>query len=211
MTRFNSDALWSDLPIAVVDIETTGVDVRIDRIVEIGILTVRGGVVEDRWAQLVSPGVPIPLAAAQVHGVTPPMVEKSPSFGELVGEITRRLEGRLTVAHNGLRFDRPLLAAEMVRAGRSKLEQPMLDPMVWAHAQVPADHGAPQGLQALCRALNIGTSTGRGTLRDCDAVFDLTRSLAHLVPDRLGDLLDAQARWAMRIQQWLGERRKERG
>ena len=211
MLEFDLHRTWYELPMAVVDIETTGLDVCTARIVEICILTRSGGTVADRWTQLVNPGCHVPMAAAAMHGINNAAVEDKPGLGELGQEICQRLEGRVMLAFYGLRFVRPILEAELNRVDVTLTTLPVLDPMVWAHARLPADHGAPQGLGVLCQSMGIKVPPDHGVLQDSEALLQLAHRLAPLVPDQLGELLDAQARWASDLDQWMDDRRREHG
>ena len=58
--EFAQDTAWHDIPIALLDVETTGRDASVDRVVEIGIVVARHGAVTSRYNWLLNPGVPIP-------------------------------------------------------------------------------------------------------------------------------------------------------
>ncbi len=107
-----------DSPLAFVDVETTGGDVRFSRVTEIAIVAARGATFEEEWSTLVNPGCPIPPHITALTGIDDAMVEDAPSFADVAGEVARRLEGRLFVAHN-VSFDRSFVRSELDRAGRS--------------------------------------------------------------------------------------------
>ncbi|MGA1083561.1 MAG: PolC-type DNA polymerase III, partial [Burkholderiaceae bacterium] len=88
-----------DLPLAFVDLETSGSTPTKDRITEIGIVTVDGEQVE-RWSSLVNPHQTIPSFIENLTGISNDMVAQAPSFDELAPEVRRRLQGRVFVAHN---------------------------------------------------------------------------------------------------------------
>src|SRR5437899_2243611 len=97
---FDGEASWVDLPIALIDIEATGLDSAADRIVEIGIVIGRGGEVIERRSWLINPGIPISEEARAVHGITDEMVSDKPSFAALAGEIAAALSGVVPAAYN---------------------------------------------------------------------------------------------------------------
>ena len=103
-------------PICFFDLETTGVDITKDRIVEIAVLKVfpQGHQESHRW--LVNPEQPIPPQASAVHGITDEMVAEAPTFKKLAGEISRLIANSDLAGYNSNRFDIPLLAEEMLRA-----------------------------------------------------------------------------------------------
>ena len=100
--------------IAVVDTETTGVYDR-DRVVEIAIVTMSlDGQVIDIWESLIQPERDV--GPTHIHGITASMLAKAPVFGDLVGDISTRLQGACLAAHN-LPFDERLLRGEFSRLG----------------------------------------------------------------------------------------------
>ncbi|KOG52519.1 DNA polymerase III subunit epsilon [Streptomyces griseoflavus] len=98
---------------AVVDVETTGL-ARDDRIVSAAVYRLdTHGEVEDHWYTLVNPQRdPGPV---WIHGLTSDMLSTAPLFPEIVPELSRRLEGRVLVAHNAM-FDWSMIAREYARA-----------------------------------------------------------------------------------------------
>lgn len=103
-------------PLAFVDLETTGATAAVDRITEIGIVTVDADGRVDEWQQLVNPGQPISPFIEQLTGISNAMVATAPPFAAVAGETLARLQGRLFVAHNA-RFDHGFLKHEFKRAG----------------------------------------------------------------------------------------------
>ena len=101
---------------AVIDVETTGLSPKLERVVQIGVVTTdpEGNVV-DRWGTFVNPDRPI--AATEIHGISDDHVKGAPKFADLVDEIRERLEGYALVAHH-LQFDESFLIAEHLRLGR---------------------------------------------------------------------------------------------
>ncbi|MFY9779958.1 MAG: 3'-5' exonuclease [Candidatus Baltobacteraceae bacterium] len=89
---------------AVVDVETTGIDPRRDRVVEVACLRMRRGEIVERFCSLVDPGRPIPLEASMVHGIYDPDVRGAPALARLVPRLRALTRDALVVAHNA-RFD----------------------------------------------------------------------------------------------------------
>jgi len=102
-------------PLAFVDVETTGVDPRTDRITEVGVVTVDGARVEE-WSSVINPLKRRQERAAAPHEITDSMRDDAPRFKDIATDLARRLEGRLLVAHNA-RFDHGFLKTEFDRAG----------------------------------------------------------------------------------------------
>ena len=103
-------------PLAFVDLETTGATATHDRITEIGIVEVDADGSVREWQQLVNPGMRIPPFIEQLTGISDDMVADAPPFEAIAGEVMKRLEGRLFIAHNA-RFDYGFLKNEFKRLG----------------------------------------------------------------------------------------------
>ena len=106
-------------PLAVFDLETTGVSAVTDRIVEIAIVRLEPDGSRRTLNWRVNPGVPIPPGASAVHGITDADVADCPPFAELADAVTEALSGCDLGGFNCARFDVPLLRAEFARVGRS--------------------------------------------------------------------------------------------
>ena len=104
-------------PICFFDLETTGVHIATDRIVEISILKVfpNGNKQSHTWR--VNPTVPIPPETTAVHGITDDMVANEPVFKDLSKKVYELIKDSDLGGFNSNRFDIPLLAEELLRAG----------------------------------------------------------------------------------------------
>lgn len=102
---------------AVIDVETTGLNLSVDRIVDLAVLITddRAGI-KDRWSTLVNPERPI--GATHIHGLTDDDVSHAPFFSNLIPHLIRFIRGKIIVAHN-VAFDLSFLNAEFERAGFS--------------------------------------------------------------------------------------------
>ncbi len=103
-------------PICFFDLETTGIDITKDRIVEISILKVYPNGNKESKTWLVNPTIPISKAASDVHGITDERVAGEPTFKELAKQIHNMIKDSDLAGYNSDRFDIPLLAEEMLRA-----------------------------------------------------------------------------------------------
>lgn len=152
---------------AVLDFETTGLSPKVNRVVQIAIVTTGPeGEVVSRWSTLVNPDGP--MEATHIHGITNDDVRAAPKFKDVADELRERLSGLALSAHN-MRFDASFLEAEYLRLG-------------WAVPRVPAlctyeesvyflpDLGARK-LVDCCRVLGI--TPGRH-----DALSDATATSA---------------------------------
>ncbi|NPA46098.1 MAG: 3'-5' exonuclease [Chlorobi bacterium] len=113
MTKQN----FFDRPIAVFDLETTGIDTSKDRIVEISILRVETDGTETVYTRRVNPGMPIPAQATAVHGITDEDVKDAPRFEEIAAEVYALINDAYLAGFNSNRFDLPMLVEELLRAG----------------------------------------------------------------------------------------------
>ncbi|MCB0790539.1 MAG: 3'-5' exonuclease [Flavobacteriales bacterium] len=106
-------------PIAFFDLETTGVRIGADRIVQIGVVVLHADGSRTTWKSLVHPGIPIPPEATAIHRITDADVAGAPALDDLADELLERLAGCDLGGFNCLRFDVPMLAEELHRVGRS--------------------------------------------------------------------------------------------
>ena len=103
-------------PICFFDLETTGIEVAKDRIVEISIFKLYPNGNKESKTWLVNPTIPIPAATTAVHGITNEKVEGEPTFKELASQIHNMIKDSDLAGFNSDRFDIPLLAEELLRA-----------------------------------------------------------------------------------------------
>lgn len=104
-------------PIAFIDLETTGVNISNDRIVEIAIVRIAVDGTKTVKRKLVNPLMPIPKGASDVHGITDEMVKDAPSFKQIANEIKQFMENCDLGGYNSNRFDIPMLIEEFLRSG----------------------------------------------------------------------------------------------
>ena len=102
-------------PIAFFDLETTGINIAQDRIVEISILKIDPGGKEDNLTIRVNPTIPISPEATKIHGISDKDIEDAPKFSEVAKNLTHFLEGCDLAGYNSNKFDIPLLAEEFLR------------------------------------------------------------------------------------------------
>ena len=103
-------------PICFFDLETTGVNISKDRIVEISILKVFPDGKEESKTWRVNPEMPIPKEVTAIHGISDADVANEPTFKELAKDIHQMIKDSDLGGFNSNRFDIPLLAEEMLRA-----------------------------------------------------------------------------------------------
>jgi DNA polymerase-3 subunit epsilon len=104
-------------PIVFFDLETTGINIAKDRIVEISILKVFPNGNKESKTWLVNPEMKIPKESSDIHGITDERVINEPTFKELAQPVNEMLKGCDLAGFNSNRFDIPLLAEELLRVG----------------------------------------------------------------------------------------------
>lgn len=103
-------------PLAIFDLETTGTVPNVDRVVEIGIIKVYPNGRRTKFRALVNPGIPIPLGAYMVHGISDDDVKGKPKFRKIAAKVKRFLRDCDLAGFNSVKFDIPMLLSEFERA-----------------------------------------------------------------------------------------------
>ena len=203
--EFRSEQEWHDVPVALIDVETTGRDGASDRIVEVGIVVGRKGEVVARYNWLVNPGIPIPNEARTVHGIGDDDVKDAPRFEAIAHEIAAALAGCVPAAYNAA-FDKAFLAAEFGRIGSAATESgsprisalrrdiEWLDPLVWAR-EVQREEKS-RALGEVASRLGIRLENAHRASDDAEAALLVFYALANdtRVPRSYGALVQEQRR-----------------
>ena len=103
-------------PLVFFDLETTGINIVSDRIVEISYLKIYPDGREESKTRRINPEIPIPPQATAIHGITDEDVKDSPAFKSIAKSLAAQIEGCDLAGYNSNRFDIPLLAEEFLRA-----------------------------------------------------------------------------------------------
>lgn len=199
--ELDASSPWVDQPIAFIDVETTGRDPTADRIIELGIVIGRGGMIVDRFGWLIHPGRPIPPESSAIHGITDADVEGKPSFAELAHEIVGCLRAAVPAAYNAS-FDRSFLLAELERAGVRPAEPPpamrrevdWIDPLTFAREVYKAEES--RALGEMAARLGISLENAHRATDDAAAALQVLYALAKdpRVPRVYGSLIQEQRR-----------------
>ncbi len=133
-------------PLAVLDLETTGLRPDQDRIVEIAILRVDPDGKEIRYSQRINPQISIPPEATAVHGIGDADVRHEPAFGQVAPDVAQLLKGCDLAGFNVSSYDLRLLQREFERAGLefSIVGRAIVDAKQIYHAR------EPRNLEAAC-------------------------------------------------------------
>ncbi|MBX3239565.1 MAG: 3'-5' exonuclease [Chitinophagaceae bacterium] len=131
-------------PLAFIDLETTGVNLATDRIVEIAIVKQMPDGTSIVKRKLINPQMPIPRASSDIHGITDEMIKDAPSFKQVANEVKQFLDNCDLAGYNSSRFDFPLLAEEFLRAGLNFdiTDRNLLDVQKVYHMMEPRTLGA---------------------------------------------------------------------
>jgi DNA polymerase III subunit epsilon len=204
---FEPGAQWVDVPLAVIDFETTGRDAAEDRVVEVGVVGFDRGVVTFREGLLVDPERPISADATNVHGITDDEVLGAPKFREILPRLLELLEGRLPVAYNA-EFDRGFLHAEARRALDGALPQGVpafdeatvwVDPLVWARELL--DELKKKSLGEVAAHLDVPLENAHRATGDAEATGNVLMRLAPKMPSTYSELIRLQQRFAAMQEQ----------
>jgi DNA polymerase III epsilon subunit-like protein len=155
--------------VVIVDTETTGLS-STARLVEIGALHVRAGVVVDRFQTLVDPEESIPKMVVRVHGITDAMVKGAPPAGDAIRAWLRFAAGRPVLAHNAS-FDHRIIAQECRRTGVGAAGVWFWCTKRFAKAAFPKAPG--YGLAVLSQWLKLPSPPAHRALADCATTHGL--------------------------------------
>jgi DNA polymerase-3 subunit epsilon len=162
-----------DGELACVDLETTGGNAHYNRVIEVGIVLMRGGEVIEEWSSLVNPGTRIPGNIEQFTGISNDMVADAPEFSAIRDEVLARLSGRLFVAHNA-RFDYGFLRSEFRRLG-VRFRSPVLCTVKLSRRTDP--HARGHSLDAVMERHGLSCSARHRALGDARVLAGLLASL----------------------------------
>jgi DNA polymerase-3 subunit epsilon len=119
-------------PLVFFDLETTGVRVDTDRIVEIALVKINIDGARSEKYSLINPQIPIPVETSRIHGITDERVKNAPTFKSYAPELFAFLEGCDLAGYNLISFDLPLLQKEFERVemNLSSDGRSVIDPFV---------------------------------------------------------------------------------
>jgi DNA polymerase III subunit epsilon len=214
--EFAQETPWHDIPIALIDVETTGRDASVDRVVEVGIVIARHGLVTARYNWLLNPGIPIPAEVSAIHGIKDEDVKDSPRFEAIAHEVAAALSGSLPAAYNAA-FDRAFIVSEFGRcapaapavraedaSGSAPSAPPALrkdvewvDPLVWAREIQQAEKS--RALGDVAARLGVKLENAHRAADDAEAAVLVLYSLAKSgkIPLAYGALVQEQRRLAL--------------
>jgi len=184
-------SLWIEMPIASLDTETTGLDMKTARVIEIGIACYVNGKQENTYSQLVDPQEPIPPKITEITKITSDDLKGKPVFADIADDVMKCLENRIFLAYNAP-YDLGMLRAEFKRLNRPFPELKVLDPLVLAR-EVLSLKGYKLG--AVAKYLKIDMERAHRALDDAAAAAEIMYKIGHLLPSDLNELLNVQEQW----------------
>jgi DNA polymerase-3 subunit epsilon len=173
-----------DRPLAIFDIEATGISPRADRIIELAILRIQPDQSETLRTWLLNPTIPIPVETTAIHGITDDVVRNCPTFAQVADEILAFLGNSDLSGFNILRFDVPMLSEEFLRAGRTfdADNRRILDAQRIFHLREPRDLSA--ALTFYCGKAHTEAHGAEGDVRATrDVLLGQFRKYADLPKD----------------------------
>lgn len=190
-----------DRPLVITDTETTGIDSRRNRIIEIAATRIKDGEEPVSFEQLIDPGISIPYRITRLTGITTAMVFGQPAAEDVIPSFSRFLGGGILVAHN-LAFDRGFLNAERDRLGYGPLENQTLCTLRLARRLLPGLRS--KSLGSLAKFFRIASHGRHRALRDVEITTTVLKRLIAIAADdhevtSLDELLDMQTRTYARI------------
>jgi len=102
-------------PFAVFDLETTGINVTQDRIVEIAIIKLMPDGTEEEYYKRVHPTIAIPKESSEIHGIWDEDIKDAPTFAQIADEVAAFIHDADLAGYNSNKFDIPVLAEEFLR------------------------------------------------------------------------------------------------
>ncbi len=171
----------------VIDLETTGINLGSDRIVEIAIVRIAPDGQKQVKRKLINPEMPIPAAATEVHGISDEMVASAPTFKQVANEVRQFIEGCDLGGYNSNRFDIPLLMEEFLRAqvDFDMKNRKLLDVQNIFHKMEPRTLGA--AYRFYCKKTLEGAHSAEV---DATATYEILEAQIEKYPD-LGNTVDA--------------------
>jgi DNA polymerase III subunit epsilon len=195
---------WKDLPLVVLDVETTGFDPEQDRIIEIALIRFEGGEVIETYGQLINPEREVPAEVVKLTGIKSEELVDQPLFADVAKTIWDKLQGVGIVAYN-LSFDRGFIRKELERVGLAWPDDaPTLDPLIFARQFFK--NSPRKNLGTVSKLLGIPLEEAHRATHDATVTGHILYAFESRLPAGLQDLLTLQTQWeaaqASETQHW---------
>jgi DNA polymerase-3 subunit alpha (Gram-positive type) len=173
----------------VFDLETTGLNSRNDRIIEIGAVKVEEGRITDRFSEFVNPERPIPYKIEHLTSISDDTVKDAPTIDVILPKFLQFCEGCVLVAHNA-DFDTGFVAANMERLGLGHFDTAYVDTVGLARYLLPHLHRFR--LDTVAKELDVSLENHHRAVDDAGATADIFVRMIEMLAKRgittLGDL-----------------------
>ncbi len=192
-------------PLVCFDLETTGVSIDRDRIVEIGLVRVETDGTRRDYRTLINPEMPIPPAASAVHGIHDADVRDAPVLAAVAREIIDLFEGADLAGFNSINFDTPLLENELRRVGAdfSLADRRHLDAMRIFHRMEPRTLVA--AYQKYC---GKDLTEAHAALADVEATLEVLDAMVECYDELSGDVSELHKLSNPNEGKWVDRSRK---
>jgi DNA polymerase-3 subunit epsilon len=172
-------------PLVFFDLETTGINIAADRIVELSYLKIELNGNEITKTMLINPTIPIPPETTAIHGITDEDVKDAPTFLSIAKNLAREIEGCDLAGYNSNKFDIPLLAEEFLRADVDidMTKRKFIDVQVIFHKMEQRTLGA--ALKFYC---DRDLENAHSAEADTRATYDILKAQLDRYPSLLNDM-----------------------
>lgn len=179
---------------AILDIETTGLDIQNSSIIEVGVIIVEGKTIRNKYSSFVAYKGEIPETVKRLTGITEDMLRNAPPIQVVVQELRTFIGKRPVVSHNGFSFDFPIVEREGMKF------EAKYDSMEFAFFVIPI-HPEGHSMAALAEYFEMSTIQHRA-LADCEAEFVVIQKLQEKYGKRQPDKREALKGLAERTGWW---------
>lgn len=172
-------------PLIFFDLETTGINISKDKIVEISLLKVYPNGKEEVKTRRINPEMPIPATSTAIHGISDEDVKDCPTFKQVAKSLVEILEGCDLAGFNSSRFDVPMLSEEFLRAGVDfdMSKRKFVDVQIIFHRK------EPRTLEAAYKYYcNKDLENAHSAEADTRATYEVFRSQLVKYPDLVNDI-----------------------
>ncbi len=164
----------------VFDIESTGLSVNDDKIIEIGAVKICNGKIIDRFSTFVNPGIPIPYRIEQLTGINDSMVSDAPAIENILSSFIEFCNGCAVVAHNAS-FDTGMILRDCKNIG-IEWNPTIIDTVTLSHLLLP--HLAKYKLDYLAKALDISLDNHHRAVDDAECTACIFLKLCKMLNDK---------------------------
>jgi DNA polymerase III subunit epsilon len=192
---------WRDLPMVILDTETTGLDPASDdfHVIQFAAILVIGDKVFETLNIFINPGMSIPEKVVSITGITDEQVANAPPFEDVADQIySFILKGDILCAFNA-DFDKSALRAEFNRIGYPMFAQQFFDPLIWerekrSSGNTQGEVAKRYGCGRIGRVLH-GEGSLHNAMVDVEVLWDIVRAMSERLPFSYSDLIETQSRY----------------